>query len=207
MLRLHVEPYGTPSPRKIGKAAQLVRDGGVIAYPTDSVYALGCALDARKAIQRIYRAKQMNKHQRLALMCPDLSTAAGYGHFSQGAFRLAQRIFPGPYTLVVPATREVPRMLLDKRTRQVGIRIPDHPVVHALLAELDGPLLTSSAIPPGAEEACRHPEDVIDAFANDLDGILECEETDPRPSTVLEVDGEEVRVLREGAGPIDDLAP
>jgi len=92
----------------------------VAAYPTDSIYALGCAIEARDAIERIYRAKGMKKNQRLALICPDLSSASEYGMFSQTAFRLAQRIFPGPYTLVVPATRAVPRTLTDAKRRTIG---------------------------------------------------------------------------------------
>ena len=100
-------PWGDPNPRKIQQAVDVLHAGGVAAYPTDSIYALGCAIEARDAIEKIYRAKQMHKNQRLALICPDLSTASEFGVFSQTAFRLAQRIFPGPYTLVVPATRAV----------------------------------------------------------------------------------------------------
>src|SRR5688500_20327461 len=96
------------------------------------MYALGCAIEARDAIERIFRAKQMNKNQRLALICPDLSTASEFGLLSQTAFRLAQRIFPGPYTLVVPATRLVPRPLTDHKRPTVGLRLPSHPIAHAL---------------------------------------------------------------------------
>ena len=103
-LRLAIDAWGTPSPRKIQQAIEILHAGGVAAYPTDSIYALGCAIESRDAIEKIYRAKDMHKNQRLALICPDLSTASEFGVFSQTAFRLAQRIFPGPYTLVVPAT-------------------------------------------------------------------------------------------------------
>ena len=154
-LRLHIEPWGVPSPRKIEQAAKVLHEGGVAAYPTDSIYALGCAIEARDAIEKIYRAKQMNKNQRLALICPDLSTASEFGLFSQTAFRLAQRIFPGPYTLVVPATRVVPRTLTDHKRRTVGIRITSHPIAQALATELGRPLLTSSAISPESHEPCR----------------------------------------------------
>ena len=106
-LRLVIDAWGTPPARKIARAVECLHDGGVVAYPIDSIYALGCAIEARDAIERIYRAKGMKKNQRLALICPDLSSASEFGMFSQTAFRLAQRIFPGPYTLVVPATRAV----------------------------------------------------------------------------------------------------
>ena len=100
-LRLHIEPWGTPPARKIAKIVEVLHEGGVAGYPTDSIYALGCAIEAKGAIEKIHRAKGMPKNHRLALICPDLSTASQYGHFNQTAFRLAQRIFPGPYTLVV----------------------------------------------------------------------------------------------------------
>ena len=148
-LRLHIEPWGTPSARKIAQAVEVLHGGGVAAYPTDSIYALGCAIEAKGAIEKIYRAKGMRPTQRLALICPDLSTASRYGQLSQTAFRVAQRIFPGPYTLVVPATREVPRGLMDHKRRTVGLRITGHPVAQALVTALGRPLLTTSAISPG----------------------------------------------------------
>ena len=206
-LRLHIEPWGTPSTRKIEKAVEVLHAGGVAAYPTDSVYALGCAIEARDAIEKIYRAKQMNKNQRLALICPDLSTASEFGLFSQTAFRLAQRIFPGPYTLVVPATRAVPRTLTDHKRRTVGIRITSHPIAQALAQALGRPLLTTSAIPPGgAHEPCRDAEEILDAFGKFIDVVIDSEMTAAQPSTVLEVDDHDVvTVIREGAGPVDGL--
>ncbi len=204
-LRLHIEPWGTPPVRKIAKAVEVIHAGGVAAYPTDSVYALGCALEARAAIETIYRAKQMKPKQRLALICPSLSTAATYGQFSQTAFRLAHRIFPGPYTLVVPATREVPRGLTDAKRRTVGIRITGHPVAQALVEALGRPLLTTSAIDPRTGVACRDADEVLDAFGPYLDVVIDTEATPDQPSTVLEVDGDEITLIREGAGPIEGL--
>jgi tRNA threonylcarbamoyl adenosine modification protein (Sua5/YciO/YrdC/YwlC family) len=205
MLRLHIDPWGVPPARKIAKAIEIIHAGGVAAYPTDTVYALGCALEARAAIERIYRAKQMKPAQRLALICPDLSTASQYGQLSQTAFRLAQRIFPGPYTLVVPATREVPRGLTDAKRRTVGLRIPGHPVAQALVAALGRPLLTTSAIDPKTQQACRDADEILDAFGPHLDLVIDTEATPDQPSTVLEVDGDTVTVVREGAGPLDDI--
>jgi tRNA threonylcarbamoyl adenosine modification protein (Sua5/YciO/YrdC/YwlC family) len=204
-LRLHIEPWGTPSARKIDKAVEIIHGGGVAAYPTDSVYALGCALEARGAIERIYRAKQMNAKQRLALICPDLSSATQYGQLSQTAFRLARRIFPGPYTLVVPATREVPRGLTDAKRRTVGIRITSHPVAQALVERLGRPLLTTSAIDPRTGEACKDADEIIEAFDRFVDVVIDTEATPDKPSTVLEVDGDSITLIREGAGPIEGL--
>lgn len=203
-LRLEIEPHDPPSARKIARAVEVLHGGGVVAYPTDSVYALGCAIDSRDGVERIQRAKQMNEKQRMALICPDLASAALYGHFTQTAYRLARRIFPGPYTLVVPASREVPRLLLDKKRRQVGIRIPAHPVALALVKELGRPLLTSSAIPPGGE-ALGDPDLVMEAFASAVDLVIDSGVISNEPSTVIEVLDEEVVILREGAGPIDGI--
>lgn len=204
-LRLVIDAWGTPPARKIAKAVEILHGGGVAAYPTDSVYALGCAIEARDAIERIHRAKGMAKSQRLALICPDLSSAAQYGHLNQTAFRLAQRIFPGPYTLVVPATREVPRTLTDAKRRTVGIRITSHPIASAIVAALGRPLLTTSAIAPGSDLACRDADEIMDAFGQHLDVVIDAEATEETPSTVIEVDGDELILVRQGLGSIDGI--
>ncbi len=204
-VRLYFDRWGIPPARKIERAVEIVHGGGIAAYPTDSIYALGCALEARDAIEKIYRVKKMAKNQRLALICPDLSTASQYAMFSQTAFRLAQRIFPGPYTLVVPATREVPKTLTDVKRRTVGIRITSHPIAQALAKALGRPLLTTSAISPETGEPCRDAEEVLEAFGQHLDLVIDSEATNAEPSTVIEVDVDQVTVLRQGQGPTDDL--
>lgn len=205
VLRLSIEPWGTPSPRKIQQVVDILHRGGVAAYPTDSIYALGCAIEARDAIERIYRAKNMNKKQRLALICPDLSTASEFGLFSQTAFRLAQRIFPGPYTLVVPATRVVPRTLTDEKRRTVGIRVTSHPITQAIAEGLGRPLLTTSAIAPGTDEPCRDADDILAAFEKFIDVVVDAEQTPAEPSTVIEVDGEDIKLLRQGQGSLEGI--
>ncbi|MDQ3369228.1 MAG: L-threonylcarbamoyladenylate synthase [Myxococcota bacterium] len=204
-LRLVIDRWGEPHPRRIEQAVEILHRGGVAAYPTDSVYALGCALESRDAIERIHRAKGMQRNQRLALICPDLSSAAHYGIFSQTAFRLAQRIFPGPYTLVVPATREVPKTLTDHKRRTVGIRVTSHPVAQALARALGRPLLTTSALVPETHEPCRDADEILDVFENHIDVVLDSEQTPAEPSTVLEVDGEEITLIRLGQGSLDGI--
>ena len=203
--RLVIEPWGEPSPRKIQQAVDILHAGGVAAYPTDSIYALGCAIEARDAIEKIYRAKRMNKNQRLALICPDLSTASEYGLFSQTAFRLAQRICPGPYTLVVPATRATPRLLTDTKRRTVGIRITSHPIARALARGLGRPLLTSSAVDPESHQPCRDAEEILETFGAVVDVVVDAAQTPAEPSTVLEVVDDDIHLLRQGQGPIDDI--
>jgi tRNA threonylcarbamoyl adenosine modification protein (Sua5/YciO/YrdC/YwlC family) len=204
-LRIAIDAWGEPPSRKIAQAVDILHAGGVAAYPTDSIYALGCALEARDAIERIHRAKHMAKHQRLALICPDLSTAAQFGVFSQTAFRLAQRIFPGPYTLVVPATREVPKLLTDARRRTVGIRVTSHPIAQALARGLGRPLLTSSAIAPDTQQPCRDADEILEAFGSAVDVVIDAAQTPAEPSTVLEVDGDDIKLLRAGQGSLDDI--
>ncbi len=206
--RLAIEPWGEPNPRKIQQAVEILHGGGVAAYPTDSVYALGCAIEARDAIEKIYRAKNMHKNQRLALICPDLSTASEYGLFSTTGFRLAQRIFPGPYTLVVPATRATPKTLTDAKRRTVGIRITSHPITQALAKELGRPLLTTSAMYTNEDDelvACRDADEILEAFGKFVDVVIDAEQTAASPSTVLEVDGDNIKLLRQGQGSIEEF--
>jgi tRNA threonylcarbamoyl adenosine modification protein (Sua5/YciO/YrdC/YwlC family) len=207
--RIAIDEWGDPNPRKIQQAVDILHKGGVAAYPTDSIYALGCAPEAKDAIERIYRAKQMHKNQRLALICPDLRAASEFGLFSQTAFRLAQRIFPGPYTLVVPATRATPRTLTDAKRRTVGIRITSHPIAQALCHALGRPLLTTSAIMPHAADVevqpCRDADEILEVFGNAVDVVIDAAQTPAEPSTVLEVDGDTIRLLRLGQGPIDGI--
>ncbi|HEY0250102.1 MAG TPA: L-threonylcarbamoyladenylate synthase [Kofleriaceae bacterium] len=207
-LRLHFDAWGEPNPRKIQQAVDILHAGGVAAYPTDSIYALGCAIEAKDAIAKIYRAKQMNEKQRLALICPDLSTASEFGLFSNTGFRLAQRLFPGPYTLVVPATRATPKLLTDAKRRTVGIRITSHPIAQAIARGLGRPLLTTSAMmidEEGEHIPCRDADEVLDTFGSYLDVVVDAEQTPASPSTVLEVDGDDVKLLRLGQGSIEGL--
>lgn len=212
-LRLVFDAWGEPSPRKIKQAVDVLHAGGVAAYPTDSVYALGCAIESREAIERIYRAKGMHRNQRLALICPDLSSASEFGIFSQTAFRLAQRIFPGPYTLVVPATRVVPKTLTDAKRRTVGIRVTGHPIAQALAKALGRPLLTTSAIPAATDDddddeppqPCRDADEIIDVFGKHVDVVIDTEQTQAEPSTIIEVDGDDITLIRQGAGTLDGI--
>ncbi len=204
-LRIVIDRFGDPPQRKIDQAVEILHRGGVAAYPTDSIYALGCAIESRDAIERIYRAKDMHKNQRLALICPDLSTASEFGIFSNTAFRLAQRIFPGPYTLVVPATRTVPRTLTDHKRRTVGIRITSHPIAQALARGLGRPLLTTSATVPETHEACRDADEILDVFEKYINVVIDSEQTAAEPSTVIEVDGEDVMLIRRGQGSLDGI--
>jgi tRNA threonylcarbamoyl adenosine modification protein (Sua5/YciO/YrdC/YwlC family) len=185
---------------------QILERGGVALYPTDTMYALGCVLDDKKAVERIRRLKGMDDKQPFAMICPDLSNIAKYAIVSDFGYRLMRRILPGPYTIVLQATREVPKLLLDKR-RTIGIRVPASPICEALVRALGRPLLTTSAVPPGAEDhqAVLDVAEGKDAWPQGLDVTIDGGLLPNGPSTVISLMDDEIEVIREGLGSIDDV--
>lgn len=197
-LQLHAEH---PEPRKIDRGVALLRAGEVVAYPTDTVYALGVDLGQRKAIDRLYEVKRMPRDKPLALLCPDLSDIARYALVHNQAYRIMRRLLPGPYTFILEASREVPRILWSKR-KTIGIRVPAHAVPMALLKALGGPIVSSSAM--WEDEPLNDPEDIDDRFPG-LALILDAGYGGLEPSTIVDLTGDEILILREGAGPVDQL--
>lgn len=198
MLRVELNPQH-PEPRKVAQVVKVLEDGGVALYPTDTVYALGCALESRRAVEKIQRMKQMDSRQPLALICADVRDASKFGVISDFAYRQMRRLLPGPYTFVLPATREVPKVLLDKR-RQVGIRVPESPICAALIASLGRPLLTSSAVPPGAELAVIDVDEGKEAWGDQLDVAIDGGPVPGQPSTVVSLIDDQIEILRAGLG-------
>jgi tRNA threonylcarbamoyl adenosine modification protein (Sua5/YciO/YrdC/YwlC family) len=192
-----------PEPRKLQRAVQILREGGVIAYPTDTVYALGCDITNKKAIERIYRMKRMRDDQLLSFVCADLSDIARYGIVQDYAYRIMRKLFPGPYTVLLGATREVPKVLRQNR-KTVGIRVPDHPIALALSRELGQPVASTSASIEG--EQLVDPRDMEDRFP-ELELIIDApiESGGLSPSTILDLSGEAPILVREGAGPTEHL--
>ncbi len=199
-MMLEVHPLH-PEPRKIQRAVDLLQKDGVIAYPTDTVYGLGCDLLSKRGIDRIYQMKQMKDDQPLAFICADLSDIAKYALVTDRVYRLMKRLLPGPYCFILDATREVPKMLHMKR-KQVGIRVPDHAVTRALVTALGRPIISSTASYKG--EVMCDPNEIDDAFPT-LDLVLDGGAGALTPTTVLDVSGADIVVIREGAGPIDSL--
>ncbi len=196
---LEIDP-NHPEPRKIARAVAALEAGEVIAYPTDTVYALGADLHNRKAIERIYQIKQMKSDQPLAFVCHDLSDIAKYAIVENAQYRLLRRLLPGPYTFILDATREVPKMLLMKR-KQVGIRVPSHPVVGALTEKLGRPIISTTAGPHGGD-AFVDPHEIDDEFPG-LALTLDAGAGGTIPTTVVDLTGGGVTVVREGAGDPD----
>ena len=191
-----------PEPRKVRQALEVLERGGLIAYPTDTVYGLGCDLMNKGAIERLYQMKSMQKAKSLAFICHDLGDIAKYAVVDNWAYRILKRFLPGPYCFILPATREVPKMVLSKQ-KTVGIRVPNHPVVTTLARELGRPIISSTANAPG-EEAFIDPAELRDFF-HGLDLVLDGGVCGVDPTTVVDLSNGHVEIVREGAGPVDDL--
>ena len=193
-----------PQPRLIRKAVEMVREGAVIVYPTDSAYALGCQLGDKGAAERIRRIRQLDDRHDFTLVCRDLSELAVYAKVDNTAFRLLKALTPGPYTFILQATREVPRRLQNPRRRTIGLRVPDNPVVRALLAELGEPLMSVTLLLPGDELPMTDAQDIREALERQVDLVIDAGACDIHPSTVVDMTGEVPEVVRVGKG---DTAP
>lgn len=193
-----------PEPRKIERAVAALRAGEIIAYPTDTVYGLGCDLLNKNAVEALYQIKRMPAMQPLALICTDLSDIARYVVVDNTAYRLLRRLMPGPYTVILPATREVPKIISPKRT-QVGIRVPAAEVPRAIARALGRPLISTTASRHGAEPL-QFPRDIADAFPR-VSLVLDGGPCGLVPTTVLDLTADPPVVVREGAGPVDEFLP
>jgi len=189
-----------PQIRLIRQAVEIVRAGGVIALPTDSSYALGCHLDDKEAHDRICRIRQIDDKHNFTLMCADLSQLAQYARVGNSDFRLLKAHTPGPYTFILPATREVPRRLQQSRRKTIGLRVPDHPVVHALLAELSEPLMTVTLILPADTEPLSDPRDIRARLEHEVDLVLDAGACSLEPTTVVALDDGAATLRRIGRG-------
>ncbi|MBI5442354.1 MAG: threonylcarbamoyl-AMP synthase [Deltaproteobacteria bacterium] len=194
---LSVHPQN-PQGRHIARAVQCLREGGVIVYPTDTVYGLGCDITSKHGVERIIRIKGRDPKKPMSFVCSDLTHISRYARVTNSAYRILKRFLPGPYTFILEASHEVPKMLLTKQ-KTVGIRIPDNPVCSALVAQLGSPVLSTSANPTGAEPL-NDPAEIQSALGKQVDLILEIGVLSRVPSTVISLVGDEVRVLREAAG-------
>lgn len=187
-----------PQARLVHRAAEIVRRGGLIAYPTDSCYALGCDRRDAKATERLRRIRGIDERHHLTLMCRDVSEIARYAMVDDAQFRLLKSVAPGSYTFILRARREVPRRLTRKKT--IGVRVPGHPVAHALLAELDQPMLSTTLLLPGAPAPLADPHEIRAVLEHRLDLVIDAGPCGVEPSTVIDLSGDAPRVLRVGKG-------
>jgi tRNA threonylcarbamoyl adenosine modification protein (Sua5/YciO/YrdC/YwlC family) len=202
--RIEIRRQG-PKPRQIDHVVGVLVRGGLIAYPTDSGYALGWRTGNRAARDRVIRLRQLDRRDNFTYCCRSISDVSKLARVSNSAHRLIRQLTPGPYTFVLPATSQVPKSVSHSKRRSIGIRIPDHDVVQALLHSLDEPLLSSSLILPDPEGEIMDSEDLYDEVYGQIDLFVDAGYCPLEPTTVLDLCGEQPKVLRHGAGVLDFL--
>lgn len=193
-----------PQSRLINQAVDIVRAGGIIVYPTDSAYALGCHLGDKAALDRIRRIRRLEKDHNFTLVCRDLSELAAYARVDNRAYRLLRNNTPGPYTFILEATSEVPRRLKHPKRRTIGLRVPDNLIARELLGALGEPLMSVTLIMPGDEYPLIDPYDIRQTLEHDVDLVIDGGYCGMEPTTVIDLSGETPEVVREGKG---DAAP
>ena len=194
-----------PQPRRVGKIVEAIHAGGLIAYPTDSSYALGCHIGDKRAIERMRRIRRTDRKHNFTLVCRDLSEISSYARVDNWAYRLIKSRTPGPYTFILPATREVPKRLQHPKRRTIGLRVPDHPFVRAVLDELGEPIMSSTLTLPGEDLPLTDPVDIEERIGHEIDVIVDAGPTGIEPTTVLDLTGGGVQVLRAGRGDVSGL--
>jgi tRNA threonylcarbamoyl adenosine modification protein (Sua5/YciO/YrdC/YwlC family) len=187
-----------PQPRHVERAAQILEEGGLIAYPTDTYYGIGCDLQSKKGIDRLYALKDRDRRKPFAFLCPDLSDVSNYALVSNFAYRTMKQLTPGPFTFVLEATRLVPQMMQNKQ-RQVGIRVPQAPLMLAIAAKLGRPIVTTSATADDGR-VLIDAKDIKDELGNRLEMILDGGVQPNEPSTVVSLIGDQIEILRQGKG-------
>ena len=188
-----------PQARLIEQVVEALRFGGVICYPTDTMYGIGCDIFNQKAVKRIYQIKQRPKDKPFSFMCASLTNISSYGHVGNSAYRVMRKCLPGPYTFVLSGTKLVPKIMLT-RQKTVGIRVPDYPICLALIEALGNPILNTSAQTEETEELVRSAMDAEDRFGRQVDLIIDGGEIVPEPSTVISLLEETPQILRQGKG-------
>ena len=193
----------SPHPRHINKTVECLKKGGIIVYPTDTIYGLGADLNNRKAIERIHKIKKESLKKPLSFILPDLKNISTYAHLDDYAYKILKRVTPGQYTFVLRATKQVPKLMLYNRTT-VGVRIPEAPIAISISQQLGNPILSTS-VPLDENNYHTDPLEIADTFKNEIDIILDAGILFNNPSTVVDLTGDIPVILREGSGDIDAL--
>lgn len=189
-----------PQSRLLRKAATIIEEGGIVVYPTDSGYALGCRLGDKSALERIRRLRQLDKNHNMTLVCRDLSQLGTYARVSNPIFRLLKAFTPGSYTFILNATHEVPRLMLHPKRKTLGLRVPENNITLLLLDFLEAPLMSTSLIMPGASAPLSQPEAIQDLLGDQVDLIIDGGNCGYEPTTVVDLTGEYPVILRVGKG-------
>jgi len=194
-----------PQPRLIAEVVAAVRDGALIAYPTDSSYAFGCHLGDKRALDRIRRIRKTDNKHNFTLVCSDLSEISLYARVENWAYRLIKSLTPGPYTFILPATREVPKRLQNPKRRTIGLRVPDHVIVKVMLDALGEPIMSSTLSLPGDDLPLSDVNTIEERIGNQIDLVVDGGPTGIEPTTVIDLSGGSIEILREGLGDISTL--
>lgn len=192
----------TPQLRLLNRAAEIVRAGGIVVYPTDSTYALGWHLGDKAALDRVRRLRGIERDHDFTLACRDLSEIATYARVDNAAYRLLKSLTPGPYTFILKATHELPKRLQDPKRRSIGIRVPDHLIAQGLLTALNEPLMSSTLLLPGDEFPMTDPEDIRDRLQKHVELVLDGGHCGIEPTSVLDLSQDDVVVVRKGKGDV-----
>jgi len=202
----HIEVHPThPQPRLISMAAEVLRGGGLIAYPTDSCYALGCHIGDKDALQRLRQVRGLDERHHVTLMCRDLSEIASYARVDNAQYRLLRHLTPGSYAFILEATRELPRRLLHPKRKTIGLRIPDHPVALALLENLGEPILSCTALIDDEDMPPTEGSELMERLGNRLDLVLDAGHCGTQPCTVIDLSGSAPQITRVGKGDVSAL--
>ncbi len=191
-----------PQPRLVAAVVQILHSGGLIAYPTDSSYAFGCHLGNKRAIDRIRRIRKTDKTHNFTLVCSDLSEISTYARVDNWAYRMVRSMTPGPYTFILPATREVPKRLQHPKRRTIGLRVPDHPLVRAMLDMLGEPIMSSTLSLPGDDRPQTDPVEIEERIGHQVDAIIDAGATGLEPTSVIDLSSGTPEVLRVGRGDV-----
>ncbi len=202
LLTLHPD---NPQPRLLKQIASMLQDGAVIAYPTSSGFALGCRMGLREPLNQIKRIRDLDDKHNFTLICRDLSEISTYARVSNTTYRLLKQLTPGPYTFILKASQQVPKLVMQARKKTIGIRVPEEPFAHELTGELDTPLLSSTLILPTENEPLSELEQVENALDNQVDYIIDCGQAGFEPTTVLDCTNDQPQILRYGGGDVSWL--
>jgi len=191
----------TPQLRLINRAVEIIQKGGIIAYPTDSSYAIACHIGDKQALDKIRRIRQLDDKHDFTLICKDLAQVSNFTKIGNDAFRLIKALTPGPFTFILDATKEVPRRLQHPKKKTIGIRIPDHPVAQLLVQQLDEPLFSTTLVMPGEAEALSDPYEIRDRLEHELDLVIDAGIIEFEPTTMIGfIGGNSPEILRQGKG-------
>jgi len=203
MAQLFAIHPANPQPRLVRQAAELIRSGAVVVYPTDSCYALGCRIGDKAAMERIRAIREVDERHHLTLVCRNLAEIGQYARIDNSQFRLLKAATPGSYTFILQATREVPKRLLHPSRRTIGLRVPDHKVAQALLAELNEPLLSSTLLLPGDETPLNDADEIRERLGRKVDAVIDSGSCGIVPTTVVDMTGSAPVIVRAGKGALE----